>query len=76
MSKKPPTCATCKFFRNGSYCSNSKSQNYRWRIPENEKFVTAEDGCGEHTPADEKAPAAMRAAIQVMDGLRKAIKGS
>ena len=61
-------CWTCLYFRDGAWCSNSKSTYYRLPVLEIEK-------CPEFTRRGQQAPLTIKLAIATMKKIRKAKKG-
>lgn len=57
------TCGGCNYFRNGDYCSNSKSPNFHYKDPHWLTWVSPNSTCDQFTPKGQKAPSRMRFAI-------------
>lgn len=68
MIKK--TCANCLYFRQGHWCSNSKSEHFRFAARD-EQFVQESDACTAFTRRGKKAGLLTRMKIKALKLLRR-----
>lgn len=47
-------CANCQYYREGRWCSNAKSENFRF-LAADERFVRPEESCSEFMERGKKA---------------------
>lgn len=64
------TCASCQYFREDRWCSNSKSANFRFAAAV-QQFVQPGDRCAEFVKRGKKAPVLLRMKIKVVNFLRR-----
>lgn len=64
------TCASCQYFRESRWCSNSKSEHFRFASAD-PQFVQASDSCAVFVKRYKKAPILLRMKIKVVNFLRR-----